>query len=204
MLSSERREELTVSSLDATTRAALIRLATDVQRLPYAWPAPPTAAAAREAGAGTCASKHALLAEEAAGLGLSSAPLLLVGPLVPPALRGDGGPLDAAGDLLEVHECIVILTPWAGPLRVDITWDPPLLDRGFGGPRDWDGASDTPLAIDPIGPGWSVPRDQLRAAKEGLRGRLYGAGDRARRDAALAALSTVFAAWRAERTGAPR
>jgi hypothetical protein len=186
-----------VSSLDAATRAALIRLAADVQRLPYAWPAPPDAVSARTAGTGTCASKHALLAEEAAGLGLASAPLLLIGALVPPALRGDGGPLDAAADLHEVHECLVVITPWAGPVRIDITWDPALLDRGFAGARDWDGASDTPLAIEPVGAGWSVPREHLRAAKEALRRRLYGPGERERRDAALAALSDLFARWRA-------
>ena len=50
----------------------------------------------------------------------------------------------------------------------------------------------------PDGPGWSVPRSQLRAAKEGLRRRLYHPGERRQRDVILRRLSDLYARWRAE------
>ena len=43
-----------------------------IQAMPYVWPCPPEAAWARRNGAGSCASKHALLAEELEGIGLTS------------------------------------------------------------------------------------------------------------------------------------
>lgn len=61
----------------------LIAWASRVQQMPYRWPAPPDAASTRDAGAGTCAGKHALLAEELLAAGVHSRPLLVVGPLVP-------------------------------------------------------------------------------------------------------------------------
>jgi hypothetical protein len=89
-----------------------------------------------------------------------------------------------------------VLTPWAGPVRVDVTVDPPLATRGVPATLDWDGASDMTVAVDTSAPGWSVPRADLRAAKEGLRRRLYGPGERERRDAMLRRLSGRYAAWR--------
>jgi hypothetical protein len=166
-----------------------------VQAMPYAWPAPPDAESARLAGSGSCASKHALLAEELLAAGIESLPLLVVGPLVPRALADDPGV--APGRLLpEVHECLTVLTPWAGPLRVDVTWDPPLIVRGLPGTLDWDGHSDMLLAVGEGGPCWSVPRDGLRAAKEALRDRLYRGGEREVRDQVLAAMASRFAEWR--------
>lgn len=174
---------------------AAVAAAEAVRRLPYAWPSPPDADAAERLGAGSCASKHALLARRLDAMGVPSLPLLAVGPLVPDALAGDSEVADGVG-LLEVHECLTVLTPWAGPCRVDVTWDPPLVARGLpGGP--WDGAGDTPLAVGETGPGWAVPREGLRAAKEGLRARLYGPGQREVRDRVLAVLSRRLAAWRA-------
>jgi hypothetical protein len=175
-------------------RDAAVAAAAAVRRLPYAWPAPPDADAAERDGVGSCASKHALLARRLDAVGVPSLPLLAVGPLVPAVLAGDPDLAEGA-DLVEVHECLTVLTPWAGPVRVDVTWDPPLVARGLpGGP--WDGWSDTPLAVGDAGPGWAVPRDGLRAAKEGLRRRLYGPGERDVRDRVLAALSRRLAAWR--------
>jgi hypothetical protein len=172
-----------------------IALVHDIQALPYAWPSPPDAASARTAGAGSCASKHALLAEELAAIGLQSLPLFVVGPLVPAALAAD--PEIAPGKhLAEVHECLTVRTPWAGPLRVDVTWDSLLIRRGLPGTLDWDGRTDMLLAVGEGGPCWSVPRDGLREAKEALRSRLYRPGEREFRDRVLAAMAQRFAHWR--------
>lgn len=168
-----------------------------IQAMPYAWPAPPDAASARESGSGSCASKHALLAEELLAAGIESLPLLVVGPLLPRALADD--PATAEGRLLpEVHECLTVLTHWAGPLRVDVTWDPPLIARGLPGTLGWDGRSDMALAVGEGGPCWSVPRDGLRGAKEALRARLYRGDEREVRDRTLAAIARRFEEWRRE------
>lgn len=95
--------------------------------------------------AGSCASKHALLAEELAAIGLQSLPLLVVGSLVPKMLKTDPE-LAPGAHLSEVHECLTVLTPWAGPLRVDVTWDPLLVRHGLPGTLDWDGRTDMLLA----------------------------------------------------------
>lgn len=176
-------------------RERLVEAARSVQALPFLWPGPPDAAAARRAGSGTRASKHALLAEMLGTLDLASLPLLVVGRLVP-AVVADDPELACGRGLLEVHECLTVLTPWAGPVRVDVTVNPPLAAPGLPTTLDWDGASDMALAVDPDGPGWSVPRQGLRAAKEDLRRRLYGPGEHALRDAILRRLSTQYAAWR--------
>lgn len=172
-----------------------VAAAEEVRRVPYRWPVPPDAASVRASGAGSCASKHALLAELLEGFGIPSVPLLVVGPLVPSVLAGDAA-FTEGRHLLEVHELLTVATPWAGPLRVDVTWDPPLVARGLTGAR-WDGETDTPIAVDAHGPGWAVARPDLRAAKEALRARLYSDGDRQQRDRLLAAMSERFGAWRA-------
>jgi hypothetical protein len=101
--------------------------------------------------------------------------------------------------LLEVHECLTALLPWAGPLCLDVTWDPLLAAHGLESTRPWDGASDMRLALPAQAPGWAVERDALRAAKEALRGRLYSSGERPLRDRTLRAMSDHFARWRAAR-----
>jgi hypothetical protein len=166
--------------------------------MPYAWPAPPDAASARESGVGSCASKHALLAEELEALALAFFPLFVVGPLVPPMLASDAE-FAPGRRLMEVHECLTALTPWAGPLRVDVTWDPPLVRAGLPGTLDWDGQSDMLLAVGEGGPCWAAPREGLREAKEALRARLYGPGQRKVRDRVLAAMVRRFEEWRAAR-----
>lgn len=169
------------------TAADLVVEARGVQALPYRWPAPPDAASTLAAGAGTCAGKHALLAERLVERGLTCAPLLVVGPLAP-ALWPDLA--EEAGGLQEVHECLTVLTPWAGPLTVDVTWHPRAVAAGLPGlPPTWDGACDTPVAVPPSGPGHAVPVDRLRSAKEALRSRLYSAADRERRDRVLAEIA---------------
>jgi hypothetical protein len=52
------------------------------------------------------------------------------------------------------------------------------------------------LALTADGPGWAVERTQLRAAKETLRARIYGGGERELRDRTLRAISDHFARWR--------
>jgi hypothetical protein len=177
-------------------RRSTIALVARIQAYPYVWPCPTEAAYARENRAGSCASKHALLAEELAALGIESCPLFVIGRLVPQMLAEDPA-LAPGAHLLEVHECLTVLTPWAGPVRVDVTWDPPLIGRGLPGALDWDGATDMPLAVGETGPGWAIPRERLRELKEALRRRLYGRGERELRDQALAALARRFGEWRA-------
>ena len=93
-----------------------IRFVHEVQALPYVWPSPPDAESARKRGVGSCASKHALLAAELEAIGVRSRPVFVVGPLVPKLLATD--PEIAPGaHLSEVHECLTVLTPWAGPLE---------------------------------------------------------------------------------------
>ncbi|ROR90840.1 hypothetical protein [Nocardioides aurantiacus] len=165
------------------SRSRLVDLAHDVQRLPYRWPAPPDAASTERAGAGTCAGKHALLAQRLASVGLVSGPLVVVGPLAPPIWPDLVGEADG---LLEVHECLTVVTPWAGPVTVDVTWHPAAVAAGLPGlAPDWDGSSDTPTAVAPVGPGHAVDRTSLRGAKEKLRERLYSREERARRDRIL-------------------
>ena len=180
---------------ETDTRARARRLSEEGRALPNRCPAPPDAAAAARDGYGTCASKHALLAERLRAIGIESAHLFVVGPLVPPSLCHLEELRDAAG-LLEVHECLTVFTPWAGPLLVDVTWDPPLLANGLQGVAPWDGASDMPYAIVTDGRAWAAPQQSLRAAKEAIRARLYTSDQRAIRDRALAALSTLFGTWR--------
>lgn len=179
----------------AEVKAALLARVGRIQRKPFAWPGEPDAESARGSRTGTCASKHALLAEGLDDLGLSSAPLIVAGRLVPTFLEHDPEFEDAI-ELQEVHECLVVNTPWSGPLRVDVTWDPPLIAYGLPGTLDWDAQSDMRLAVDGAGAGWTVPRRQLRSAKEALRSRLYTKAERTLRDKTLAALSRRFAAWR--------
>jgi len=163
-----------------------------VQAMPYTWPTPPEAESARKANAGSCASKHALLAEELEAIGLHSLPLFVVGRLVPLNLRTDPRFSDGA-NLWEVHECLTVTTPWSGPLRVDVTWDPTLVQLGgLPGTLSWDGRSDMLLAVGEGGPCWSVSRDGLRQAKEALRSRIYTPGQREVRDRALAKLVGYF------------
>lgn len=176
------------NELDDRMRVAdLVGQALEVQALPYRWPAPPDAASTLATGAGTCAGKHALLAERLTQQGLTCAPLLVVGPLAP-ALWPDLA--KQADGLQEVHECLTVLTPWSGPLTVDITWHPRAVAAGLPGlSPTWDGASDTPVAVPATGPGYAVPADQLRTAKEAIRRRLYSPADRERRDRVLAQIA---------------
>lgn len=167
-------------------RQALVSLASHVQQMPYRWPAPPDAASTRDAGAGTCAGKHALLAEDLQAAGIHSRPLLIVGPLVPdlwPDLR------ERAGDLLEVHECLTVQTGWAGPLLVDVTWHPAAVRAGLPGTLDWDGGTDMAPAVEPTICHAVRRPPVLRAQKEALRARLYSRDDRDRRDEVLAEIA---------------
>jgi len=163
----------------------LISIVTETQRIPYAWPGPPTAAAARQSGQGTCAAKHALLREEVEALGMPCMHLMVVGLLVPslwPDLER------ASGGLMEVHGCLTVATPWAGPLLVDVTWQPGAVRAGLPGTLGWDGASDMACAVQPIA-SYAVG-DDFRSQKELLRSRLYSTAERSTRDQILAEMAT--------------
>ncbi len=175
-----------------------INLVHRVQAIPYTWPTPPDAASCRANQTGSCASKHALLAEELDAIGLPSLPLFVVGSLVPLNLRTHPDFAEGA-HLFEVHECLTVMTPWSGPLRVDVTWDPPLIDRGgLPGTLDWDGRTDMLIAVGEGGPCWSVPREDLRQAKDALRTRIYAPGQRDLRDRLLSRLVLHFNQIRAK------
>lgn len=122
---------------------------------------------------------------------MHSVPLLVVGPLAPSlwpdlVVEADG--------LLEVHECLTVVTRWAGPIIVDVTWHPAAVAGGLPGmTASWDGSSDLPIAVPPIGPGYAVDRSCLREAKEQLRARIYNSEQRGRRARILAEI-----AWRAD------
>lgn len=169
----------------AQRRATLLAAVEDIRRMPYRWPAPPDAASTRAAGAGTCAGKHALLAETLHNGGIHTRPLLVVGPLVPdlwPDLQAQ------AGDLLEVHECLTVETDWAGPLLVDVTWHPQAIRAGLPGTLNWNGNTDMAPAVPPHAC-YAVRRPTLRRQKEALRSRLYSQEDRTRRDSVLAEIA---------------
>ena len=158
-------------------QVALVDSVRRVQSLPYTWPAPPEAAWTRAAGKGTCAGKHALLAEDLAHVGLPSTPLVMVGPLVPaiwPDLVAE------AEDLQEVHECLSVETDWAGPLLVDVTWHPQAVRGGLPGTLDWSGEGDMKPALSPLAC-YAVGRSRLRSQKKKLRDRLYTPEERSRR-----------------------
>jgi hypothetical protein len=170
---------------ETSAREALVESVRRVQKMPYTWPAPAEAAWTRAAGRGTCAGKHALLAEDLLALGIRSRPLLMVGPLVPdvwPDLMAE------AKDLQEVHECLSVETDWVGPLLVDVTWHPAAVRGGLSGTLDWSGDRDMQPALPPVAC-YAVSRNQLRAQKEKLRDRLYTPAERVRRDALLSELA---------------
>jgi hypothetical protein len=173
----------------------LIAVVADVQRVPYRWPSEPTAQSVYATGAGSCASKHALLAAELAALGVLSRPLLCIGPLVP-SLLADHPVIADGANLVEVHELLTVDLPSFGPVLVDVTWDPPLIRAGLPGTLDWDGASDMTSAVGSA-QNWYAPDPvRLRNAKEALRRRMYSKEQRERRDRVLAAMSSAFEAFR--------
>lgn len=174
-----------------TSRDALTEAVRRVQKLPYAWPAPPDAASTRSAGSGTCAGKHAVLREDLAELALMTHRVMVVGPLVP-SLWPDL--VERAGDLLEVHECVTVETPWAGPLLLDVTWHPAAVQAGLAGTLAWDGASDMAYAVTPLA-SYAVGDVQFREQKELLRSRLYSTQQRAIRDEILAEMAHRAAAF---------
>lgn len=175
---------------DADLRARLIDIVREVQTIPYSWPGLPTAEAVERIGSGTCAGKHALARARIRSLGLPANRLMVVGLLAPevwPDLRA------AAGSLLEVHECLSVETPWAGPVLVDVTWPPSAVRAGLRGTVDWDARSDMACAVEPMA-AYAIGDDAFRQQKELLRSRLYTADERARRDRVLAEIAKRAAA----------
>lgn len=165
--------------------AALRDAVRRIQLLPYTWPGEPTAESVRLLGRGTCAGKHALLREELEALGFRTHLLMVIGPLAP-----DVWPdvCEAAGGLVEVHECLTVETGWAGPLLVDVTWHPAAIRAGLRGTLDWATDADMLCAVEPLAC-YAVGDDDLRHQKELLRSRLYSADDRVRRDRVLAEIA---------------
>ncbi len=168
-----------------------------VQAFPYRFPGPRDARHTLEHGWGTCAGKNYLLAELLAAAGVPAVHMIATGdlreqlPNVPPGLRAlaEGGPLP------DVHSFLTALGP-DGPVQVDASWDPPLAAHGFPVQGEWDGCTDTVLALRPHVV-YAVTTDPS-AEKEAVRARLYRKRreDKTRRDRYLEALSTWMATLR--------
>jgi hypothetical protein len=166
-------------------QAALVAAVHRTQSMPYAWPAAPDAASTRLAGVGTCAGKHAVLREDLEAFSLPTQRVLVIGPLVPsiwPDLQ------ERAGDLWEVHECVTVETPWAGPLLLDVTWHPGAIRAGLSGTLAWDGFDDMKCAVEPVSC-YALADARFREQKQLLRARLYGPAQRALRDEVLAQMA---------------
>ena len=71
-----------------------------------------------------------------------------------------------------------------------------LVERGLPETPDWDAKTDMLVAVGECGPDWAVRREGIREAKEALRRRLYGPGDRETRNRVLEAMADRFATWR--------
>lgn len=139
---------------------------------------------------GTCAGKHAVLREDLAALGLPSERLMVVGLLAPrlwPDLVG------RADGLVEVHECLTVATPWAGPLLVDVTWPPSAVRAGLPGSLSWDGTANMACAVTVVA-SYAVSHERFREQKELLRARLYSPEQRTARDAILTEMALRAAA----------
>lgn len=161
----------------------------EVQQLPYRWPAPPDAISTTTVQAGSCAGKHALLAQKLQSAGLSCAPLMIVGPLVP-AIWQDLA--DEADGLLEVHECVTGVTPCSGPLIVDDTWHPVAVRAGLPGlSNNWDGYRGSLLAVDITNGAYAIPNNAFRDPNNASRDRRYSTEERKRRDRILTKLRIV-------------
>ena len=189
--------------LAQATRPPLPELFAFVQTLPYRWPGPRDALHCLEHGWGTCSGKNMLLFELLRAAGVPCAHTLIIGdltvnpPAVPAALRA----ILAEGPLPDVHAALTALGP-AGPVTVDASWDPPLATLDFPVAQNWDGLSDTPLAITPSAV-YAVCSHDPVAEKELLRGRVFGGRPEllARRDRYLQLLSDWIAEERAKGTG---
>lgn len=181
-------------------RPPLVALFAFVQAMPYRWPGPRDAAHTLEHGWGTCSGKNYLLAELLQAAGIACAHTLVSGDLThnPPGVPPEMRRLLDAGPLPDVHSALSVLGP-AGPVTVDASWDPPLARLGFPVARNWDGTTDTPLAIAPTAV-YAVCGDDPTAEKELLRARVFGGWPEllARRDRYLELLSAWIARERGE------
>lgn len=189
--------------LAGAKRPPLVELFAFVQALPYRWPGPRDALHCLDHGWGTCSGKNMLLFELLRATGVPCAHTLIVGDLTlnPPAVPATLRAVLDEGPLPDVHAALTALGP-AGPVTVDASWDPPLARLGFPVAPNWDGATDTPLAITPSAI-YAVCGHDPVAEKELLRGRIFGRRPEllARRDRYLQLLSDWIAEERAKGTG---
>ena len=167
-------------------KSELCTAAQEIQNVPFAWPADPTAEYVRRHRRGTCAGKHALLREWLEWIGFMVSRLMVIGPLAPtiwPDLEAE------SEGILEVHECLTVETEWAGPLTVDVTWHSAAIRAGLPGTLDWDATSDMVCAVEPLR-SYAVSDSRFRDQKERLRSRIYSAEDRDVRDRVLSQIAT--------------
>jgi hypothetical protein len=184
-------DETVTRVLRETPGHALPALFRFVQAMPYRFPGPRDPLHTLQHGWGTCAGKNYLLAELLRAAGVPVAHQIATGDLrdALPDLPSDLRALAESGPLPDVHSFLTAVGP-DGPVVVDASWDPSLAALGFPVQGDWDGCSDTVLALRPhvvyavCGPDPSTEKDAIRA-------RLYRGReeDRRRRDVYLARLS---------------
>lgn len=96
-----------------------------------------------------------------------------------------------------MHECLCVVTDWAGPLVVDVTWHPAAIRAGLPGPLHWSGDRDMEPALSPVA-SYAVSRADLRVQKEELRDRFCTPAERVRRDALLGEIARRAAALGAD------
>jgi hypothetical protein len=144
-----------------------------VQAMPYRFPGPRDAKQTLASRAGTCAGKNYLLRELLLAAGVPCAHLIATCDLREslPALPAHLRELAKSGPLPDVHSLLTAVGP-DGPVLVDASWDPSLRAHGFTVQGDWDGRSDTAVAVKPHAI-YAVCGEDPIVEKEAVRTRLY-------------------------------
>jgi transglutaminase-like putative cysteine protease len=135
---------------EAVTDAQVVEVFERVRDIPFGFAPHTDAATLLRRGSGTCAPKHALLAQEYARLGVPTRFVYVTYRLdempgeLPPELR----PLVHDG-VVRGHAALQIFRS-SGWLDVDATFDRPLKAAGFVVTEGWDGRSPMPLVVVPL------------------------------------------------------
>lgn len=155
-----------LDGIDATD-AGIARLFERVRDIPFAFAPHTDAETLLQTGSGTCAPKHALLAQLYERLGVQTRFVYVTYRLdeMPGDFPSELRPLVHDG-VVRGHAALQILRDgrW---LEVDATFDRPLKASGFVVTEDWDGRSSMPLVVTPLA---RVESLESPARKEALLG----------------------------------
>jgi transglutaminase-like putative cysteine protease len=152
---------------ETATDAEIIEVFERVRDIPFSFAPHTDAETLLRHGSGTCAPKHALLAQEYARLGVPTRFVYVSYRLdempgdFPPELR----PLVHDG-VVRGHAALQIFRS-SGWLDLDATFDRPLKDHGFVVTEGWDGRSSMPLVVVPL---MRVETSEPPARKEAVLG----------------------------------